>query len=140
MPNRSLKHGRDKLREKGITTIKARTKALATQSGEPPHDTDNELRGTIEYALNVLKKSLKNATDVPCENSSDLYKVVVALTGLTRAWTDMKRWEAEQVGSVIQAKDLIMLDIQNALKGRTDLREQLESIVANVTKSEVIDA
>ncbi len=88
------------------------------------------LEEAISRAEHVCATLLNDVdlTKIRLGDPNDIYKIINALTGLTRARIEMSRWEAERSGLLLEARELLLAEFRRAVPERPELLEELKQL------------
>jgi hypothetical protein len=117
--------------------------ASQIQSGNI-YRTDNLARmdESIDALQTVLDNLVRNVDvdNIKCDTLADVYKLSIAVTGLTRARTEHEKLKMEVSGLVNEAADKLRAEIRDLMDSEPELAFKLRDIIAkaqqNLAKAE----
>lgn len=83
----------------------------------------------LDVGISVAESKLRYLAGLPPQeiDPNELYKISNALSGLTRAAIESRRFELERSGAIILAFELLKTELRNHLRGNPELCEQLQA-------------
>lgn len=112
-----------------LITKRSRLRAVAPKGFQGEHELDPSGIGesALEKGISVCNSKLNFLDGLPPEqvDENSLYKVANALSGLTRAAIESRRFEMERAGAIKIAFELLKCELRNHMKSKPELCEQL---------------
>jgi hypothetical protein len=84
----------------------------------------------VEQVLNQVDSST-----IKVASANDFYKVVVASAALVRSRVELERWQAEKMGFLSEAAEMLSAEIRMRLASRPDLIEQIRDVIGAATEA-----
>ena len=125
-PKTALVSKKERLRGAGIQVI-----------SELGTDEDmNRAESTLEKGISLCQAKVDSLCKLdPDEvDANQIYKISNAITGLTRAKIESRRWDAERSGMLLQAQSMIETKIRELMAGRPELAQQLLDVVGEARR------
>jgi len=108
-----------------------RVKAGLRAGGGAPDKANRKLDRSLAQAQCLLEQALcqidPNAIVVGSPN--DLYKLTVASAALTRSRIELERWQAEKMGFLSEATDMLIAAVRAELASRPELVEEVQNVI-----------
>lgn len=112
-----------------LITKRSRLRAVAPKGFQGEHELDPSgiCGAALEKGISVCNSKLEFLDALPPEqiDENSLYKVANALSGLTRANIEARRFEMERAGAIKIAFELLKTELRNHMKSNPELCEQL---------------
>lgn len=112
-----------------LITKRSRLRAVAPKGFQGEHELDPSGIGesALKKGISVCNSKLKFLDGLSPEqiDENSLYKVANALSGLTRATIESRRFEMERAGAIKIAFELLKTELRNHMKSNPELCEQL---------------
>ena len=115
-----------------LQTKRSRLRAVAPKGNPEDNDQSPIAETALESGIQVCDAKLNFMAGLPPQevDPNELYKISNALSGLTRAIIETRRFELELQGSIRIAHELLTEMIREELKGRPELIEEILKVTS----------
>lgn len=113
-----------------LVSKRAKLRAVVPKGNRSLIQSESPISETaLETGISVAESKLRYMASLPPEqiDENSLYKVANALSGLTRAAIESRRFELEKNGAIIIAFGLLKEELRNHLRGNPELCQLLEA-------------